>query len=50
MMPLSMAVKMNIPVTVKFLLTQGAKPTLKDRDGLDSLNYARMLCMVIKIL
>ncbi|MDR0723850.1 MAG: hypothetical protein LBF23_01530 [Endomicrobium sp.] len=27
---------------VSFLLSKGAKPTLKDRDGLDSINYANV--------
>jgi serine/threonine-protein phosphatase 6 regulatory ankyrin repeat subunit B len=42
MTPLSMAIKMNLPGVVKFLLSQGAKPMLKDRDGLDSIYYANV--------
>ena len=42
LIPLSMAIKMNSPEMVKFLLSKGAKPTLKDRDGLDSIYYANL--------
>ncbi|MDR1522428.1 MAG: ankyrin repeat domain-containing protein [Endomicrobium sp.] len=40
--PLSMAIKMNSPKMVKFLLAKGADPQLTDRDGKTPLYYAQI--------
>ncbi|MDR2395177.1 MAG: ankyrin repeat domain-containing protein [Endomicrobium sp.] len=42
LIPLSMAIKMNSPKMVKFLLAKGADPQLTDRDGKTPLYYAQI--------